>query len=70
MVSTYQLIVTFGILMGNILNFICERCYKDRSYTKYSLAIAIVLGIHLGNYNWNVTCLRSRISTVLGKNQK
>ncbi|QID87484.1 hexose transporter [Saccharomyces pastorianus] len=29
MVSMYQLVVTFGILMGNVLNFICVRCYRD-----------------------------------------
>ncbi|CAI7306222.1 BEM_collapsed_G0045670.mRNA.1.CDS.1 [Saccharomyces cerevisiae] len=48
MVSTYQLIVTFGILMGNILNFICERCYKDPTQN-----IAWQLPLFLG-YIWAI----------------
>ena len=48
MVSTYQLIVTFGILMGNILNFICEKCYKDPTQN-----IAWQLPLFLG-YIWAV----------------
>lgn len=43
MVSMYQLVVTFGILMGNVLNFICVRCYKD-PFQNISWQLPLFLG--------------------------